>query len=219
MSTNTRLFSKSSLILLISTAILVGTIQTAQAAEITTATPNKEVYLAGQTGYISTSIYNDQNENISVTELSATVEYYYADGTVYMQKFFTNSELPVEIQPGQTETFRIPISLPTNIAPGFIDLNIEARTDIYLPILDRWTISDRATYETAIYVESPYKQSYEDSQEQLHDTEQMLSIEETNSQNLGNATTMLTITTLAFAGIAAFLLFMLKKTRPIPQPQ
>jgi len=219
MSTNTRIFSKSSLILLISAAILVGTIQTAQAAEITTATPNKEVYLAGQTGYISTSIYNDQNENISVTELSATVEYYYADGTVYMQKFFTNSELPVEIQPGQTETFRIPISLPTNIAPGFIDLNIEARTNIYVPIIDRWLNSDRATYETALYVESPYKQSYEDSQEQLHDTEQMLSIEETNSQNLRNATTILIVTTLAFAGIAALLLFMLKKNVPIAQPQ
>jgi len=219
MSTNTRLFSKSSLILLISTAILVGTIQTAQAAEITTATLDKEVYLAGQTGYILTSVYNDKNENISITELSATVEYYYADGTVYMQKFFTNSELPVEIQPGQTETFRIPISLPTNIAPGFIDLNIEARTNIYVPIIDRWLNSDRATYETALYVESPYKQSYEDSQEQLHDTEQMLSIEETNSQNLRNATTILIVTTLAFAGIAALLLFMLKKNAPIAQPQ
>ena len=219
MSTNTRIFCKSLLILFISAAILVGTIQTAQAAEITTATLDKEVYLAGQTGYISTSIYNDQNENISVTELSATVEYYYADGTVYMQKFFTNSELPVEIQPGQTETFRIPISLPTNIAPGFIDLNIEARTNIYVPIIDRWLNSDRATYETALYVESPYKQSYEDSQEQLHDTEQMLSIEETNSQNLRNATTILIVTTLAFAGIAALLLFMLKKNAPIAQPQ
>ena len=219
MSTNTKLLCKSSLILLISAAILVGTIQTVQASEITTATLDKEIYLAGQTGYISTSVYNDQNQNISVTELSATVEYYYADGTVYMQKFFTNSELTVEIQPGQTETFRIPISLPTNIAPGFIDINIEARTDIYVPLLDRWINSDRSTYQTALYVESPYKQSYEDSQEQLHDTEQTLSIQETKSQNLQNTTTILTVLTLAFAGIAALLLFMLKKTAPKPQPQ
>ncbi len=219
MSTKTRLCSKTSLILLISITIALGTIQTAQASEITTATPDKEVYLAGQTGYISTSLYNDQNQNISVTDLSATVEYYYADGTVYVQRFFPNSELPAEIQAGQTETFRIPISLPTNIAPGFIDLNIEARTDIYVPILDRWTYSDRSTYQTALYVESPYKQSYEDSQEQLHDTEQMLAIEETNSQNLQNATTILTVLTLAFAGITAALLIMLKKTAPIPQSQ
>jgi hypothetical protein len=219
MSTKTRLFSKSALVLLISIAILAGTIQIAVASEITAAILDREVYLAGQTGYISTSVYNDKNENISVIELGATVEYYYADGTVYMQKFFTNSELPVEIQPGQSETFRIPISLPTNIAPGFIDLNIEARTDIYVPILDRWTYSDRATYQTAFYVESPYKQSYEDSQTQLHDTEQMLSIEETNSQNLQNVTTILTVLTLAFAGIVAVLLFMMKKTGPIPQSQ
>ena len=218
MSTSTRTFCKSSLILLISTIIIMAAIQTAKAAEITTATLDKEAYLAGQTGYISTSVYNDKNENISVTELSTTVEYYYTDDTVYMQTFFTNSELPVEIQPGQTETFRIPISLPTNIAPGFIDLNIETRTDIYVPLLDRWINSDRATYKTALYVESPYKQSYEDSQQQLHDTEQLLSIEKINSQNLRNATVALTVTTLTFAGLAAFLLFMLKKTKPIAQP-
>ena len=210
---------KGSFVLLISIVILVGAIQTARAAEITTAALDSDTYIAGQTGCISTSVYNDKNENISVTELSATVDYYYADGTVYMQKFFTNDTLPVEILPGQTETFMIPISLPTNIAPGFIDLNIEARTDLYIDVLDRWMTSDKPTYKTALYVESPYKQSYEDSQKQLLNTQQMLEKEKIDRQNLGYTAVVLTITTLAFVGLAAFLLFTLRKPRPIAQPQ
>ena len=206
-------------VLLLSIAVLVGAVQTVKAAEITRATLDSEAYLAGQTGYISASVYNDKTDIIRVTELSATVDYYYTDGTVYIQKFFPSTTLPTEIQPGQTETFRIPISLPTNIAPGFINLIIEARTDLYINMTDRWIGSDRPTYKTTLYIESPYKQSYENSQQQLLNTQQLLDKEKADSRNLSYTAIVLTTTTLVFAGLATFLLFTLRKPKPIPQPR
>ena len=62
------------LVLLLSFITLIGVFQTAKAAEITSATLNKETYLTGQTGYISVAVYNDKSANISVTELSATID-------------------------------------------------------------------------------------------------------------------------------------------------
>jgi hypothetical protein len=44
------------LLLLLSSIALIGVFQTAKAAEITSATLDKETYLAGQTGYISVVI-------------------------------------------------------------------------------------------------------------------------------------------------------------------
>jgi hypothetical protein len=204
---------------LLSIAVLVGAVQTVKAAEITRATLDSDAYLAGQTGYISASVYNNRNEIIRVTELSATVDYYYTDGTVYIQKFFTSTTLPNEIQPGQTETFRIPISLPTNIASGFIDLIVEAETDLYVNQTDRWIRSDTPTYKTTLYIESPYKQSYENSQQQLLNTQQLLEKEKADSQNLGYSAIVLAITTLVFAGLAIFLLVTLRKPKPIAQPK
>jgi hypothetical protein len=32
-------------------------------------------------------IYNDKDEKIKITELTATIEYYYTDGNVYLQSF------------------------------------------------------------------------------------------------------------------------------------
>jgi hypothetical protein len=214
-----KLYWRHALVLLLSIAVLFGAVQTVKAAQITSATPDSDAYLAGQTGYILASVYNDKNGIIRVTELSATVDYYYTDGTVYIQKFFTSTTLPSEIQPGQTETFRIPISLPTNIAPGFIDLIIEARTDLYVNQTDRWIGSDTPTYKTTLYIESPYKQSYENSQQQLLNMQQSLEKEKADNQNLGYTTIVLTTTTLVFAGLAAFLLFTLRKPKPIAQPQ
>jgi hypothetical protein len=214
-----KLYWKHALVLLLSIAVIVGAVQTVKAAEITRATSDSDAYLAGQTGYISASVYNDRNEIIRVNELSATVDYYYTDGTVYIQKFFTSTTLPTEIQPGQTESFRIPISLPTNIAPGFIDLIIEARTEFYVNQTDRWIGSDTPTYKTTLYIESPYKQSYENSQQHLLNTQQSLEKEKADSRNLGYTAIVLTITTLVFAGLATFLLFTLRKPKPIAQPK
>ena len=69
-----------------------------QAATITSCTFDKDAYNQGETGYITVTIYNDKDNKIRVTELTATINYYYADGNVYVQKFYTNATLPAEIQ-------------------------------------------------------------------------------------------------------------------------
>ena len=207
------------LVLLLSFITLIGVFQTAKAAEITSATLNKETYLTGQTGYISVAVYNDKSANISVTELSATIDYYYTDGTVYIQKFFTSASLPDEIEPGQTETYQVPISLPTNIAPGYVNLMVGARTELWVNQTGRWISSDNPTYQVKLYVESPYKQSYEDAQAHLQDSQQQIHEQETANQNLSATATGLGIATLAFAGIAAFLIFaLMKRPKPVTQP-
>ena len=213
------------LISLLSTIVLISVVQTARAAEITSASLDKETYLAGQTGYISVDVYNDKSANISVTEMSAIIDYYYSDGTVYVQKFFTSTELPDEIEPGQTETYQIPISLPTNIAPGYVNLMVSARTNIWVDEIERWVSSESPSYQLKLYVESPYKQSYEDSQEQLQDSEEQLqsSLEqlegqESTNRSLSVTAAVLGVTTVAFGAIVALLMFMLRRSRPIAQP-
>jgi hypothetical protein len=48
----------------------MGAIQAAVATSITTAARDKTAYLAGQTGYISATVYNDKSQKIRVRELS-----------------------------------------------------------------------------------------------------------------------------------------------------
>lgn len=213
------------LILLLSFIALIGVFQIARAAEITSATLDKETYLAGQTGYISVAIYNDKSENISITELSATIDYYYTDGTVYVQRFFTSADLPEEIEPGQTETYQVPISLPTNIAPGYVNLIVRASSNLWVNATGRWISSDSPSYQVKLYVESPYNQSYEDSQKQLHDSEEelqssqeQLAEQESANRSLSVTAIVLGVTTLAFGAIVVLLMFMLRKARPIAQP-
>jgi len=191
---------KLALISLLSFLALMITTQTARAATITSATLDKNTYLAGQTGYISVSVYNDKSEKIRVEELSATINYYYTDGTVYVQKFFTSATLPDEISPGQTETFQIPISLPTNIAAGYTNPTVEAKTDLWRTQDSRWTTSDHPTYPVKLYIESPYKQS---------------------SETLASNVNLLATTTIVFASAAAFLGFLVfaRRIKPIPSQQ
>lgn len=198
---------KTTLMLLLTLLAAIGTVQTVKAASITTASSDKTSYLAGQTGYISVTIYNDETEKIRVTELSATVTYYYTDGNLYVQKFFISDTLPAEIPEGQSETYEIPISLPTNIAHGYTNPKIEASTEIWHPQDGRWTASDRPTYTNLkLYIETPYKQMYETSQQTL--------TEQTDTMNL------LSIATVIFAAAAGFLLFLVfRKPKPIAQAQ
>jgi len=200
-------------VLLLSFLALMSALQTAKATTITSATLDKNTYLAGQTGYISVSVYNDKSDKIRVTELSATINYYYTDSTVYVQKFFTGTTLPDEIPAGQTETYQIPISLPTNIAHGYTNPMVEAKTDLWRPQDDRWTTSDRPTYLLKLYIESPYKQSYETSQQQLQE-------QKTANESLTSTMNMLAVATIVFASAAAFLMFFVftRKRRPIAQP-
>jgi len=183
----------------------MGIFQTANATSITSATLDKTTYLAGQTGYVSVSIYIDKNDRIRVTELTTTISYYYTDNTVYQQKFFTSTTLPDEISAGQTETYQIPISLPTNIANGYTNPLVETRTELWNQQASEWRYSDHPTYTLKLYIESPYKEQYE-------------TLKTTNA-NLNNNVNMLAVTTIVFAGAAAFLMFLVftRRTRPIPQ--
>lgn len=191
---------------------LAGIFQTANATSITSATLDKTTYLAGQTGYISVSIYNDKNDKIRVTELTATISYYYLDNTIYQQKFFTSATLPDEISAGQTETYQIPISLPTNIAHGYTNPLVETRTELWNQQASEWRYSDHPTYTLKLYIESPYKEQYETSQQQLVEQKAI-------NANLNNNVNMLAMTTIVFAGAAAFLMFLVftRRTRPVPQ--
>lgn len=207
------------LLAMLSFVTLATAFQTAKAAEITSATLNKEVYLAGQTGYISVAIYNDKNANISITELSATIDYYYTDGTVYVQKFFTSTSQLEEIEPGQTETYQIPISLPTNIASGYTNLMVQTKTELWINLTGRWIPSDSPDQIVKLYIESPYKQMNEDSQTQLQTAQEQLENKETANQNLNVTTTVLGVTTLVFGGVVALLMILiLKEPKHTAQP-
>ncbi len=204
---------KIALMLLLSVLVAMGVIQTTNAASITTATLDKTAYLAGQTGYISVTIYNDKSEKIRVTELSATIDYYYKDGTIYVQKFFNSATLPDEIAAGESEIYQIPISLPTNIAAGYTNPKIEAGTEIWRAQYDRWMSSDNPSYnDLKLYIETPYKQMYETSQQSLQ--EQM-----TANENLTNTMNLLSVITVVFAAASGFLLFLLFAKRPKPTLQ
>ncbi len=198
--------SKKIAIILLSVLAFMGAIQAALATSITTASLDKTTYLAGQTGYISATIYNDKSESIRVTELSATVNYYYVDGTIYVQKFFASGSLPTQIPAGESETFQIPISLPTNIAHGYTNPRIEAHTDVWHSQDDRWMTSDHPTYsDLKLYIETPYKQAFEE--------------EQATNNSLTTTTNLLSITTLIFAAMSGFLLYMVFARRPRPAVQ
>lgn len=207
------------LVALLSFAVLMSALRTANAATITSATLDKDVYLGGQTGYIMVTVYNDKDDKIRVTELTATINYYYADGTVYVQKFFTSATLPDEIPVGDSQTYQVRISLPTNIAHGYTNPSVEAKTEIWWSQIERWIGSDRATYQVKLYIESPYKQSFENSQQELQATQQQLQQEKTVNENLSNNVNMLGMTTMVFAIATGFLVFLTFARRPRPIPQ
>ncbi len=204
-----RMRHKRPLIVLLCCIALLVAPQVAKAATITSASLDKDTYLAGQTGYISVTVYNDQSQRIRVTELSVTVDYYYADETVYVQKFFANAVLPDEIEVGQSKTYQIPISLPTNIAAGYTDLSVEAKNEIWVPQIERWWSSETATYHLKLYIQSPYKQMYET-------TEDLLQEQIASNTNLSNMVGMLTVASVAFMGVAGLLMFLLFIRRPRP---
>jgi len=205
---------KKALMLLLTVLALASVIQTIKATSITVASLDKAAYLAGQTGYISATVYNDKSEKIRVTELSATINYYYNDGTVYIQKFFTSTAVLDEIAAGESDTYQIPISLPTNIEAGYTNPRVEAYTEVWRPQDDRWVSSDHPTYSSLkLYIETPYKQMYETSQQELQD-------QTTTNENLTNTMNLLSVTTVIFAAAAGFLLYLVfaRKPKPTAQP-
>ena len=191
----------------------------AHAATITTCTLNQETYNQGSSGDIAVKVYNNLETIIRVTELTAEIDYYYEDGTVYLQTFYApNDDLPVEIDPGQTETFTIPFSLPNDIAPGYIDVWVRAKTERWNPFSQAWFGSDNPTYQPTMYVESPYKQYYESQRETNDQLEQQLQEQQAINATTTNIMYLLVVTTLIFAAFAAFLTTLIRRPRTIAQP-
>ncbi|MEM2799345.1 MAG: hypothetical protein QW670_06135 [Candidatus Bathyarchaeia archaeon] len=204
----------------------------ANAATITSCTLDRTVYNQGGTGYISLTVYNDKDAMIRVYEITATINYFYADGTTYLQTFFTNATLPIVISQGQSQTFYVPFVLPTNIAPGYAHILVRAKTEIWNEAAQRWYQSDNPTAEIYPYIESPYKQQYEQQraineqlQDQIEDQENTINQLQSQLENLQTAYNTMTLLVYVFItitiglGIAiAFVMKMLMKPRAIPQP-
>jgi len=179
-----------------------------QGATITTCTFDKDAYRQGEIGYITISIYNDKVTKIRITELTATINYYYTDGNPYLQLFSTNATLPAEIQQGYSSILYIRFSLPTNIASGYTNVHVKAKTEQWNSQGETWFGSEHPTYQPTLYIESPYKQQSEEYEQQL---EEQLTIN-------GNTTTMMYLfvtTTIVFATVAVFLFVLNRKARLI----
>ncbi|UCH69789.1 MAG: hypothetical protein JSV29_05975 [Candidatus Bathyarchaeota archaeon] len=182
-----------------------------QATSITLCTFDKDTYHQGETGYITVTIYNDKESKIRITELTATINYYYTDSSVYVQKFFTNETLPTEIPQGQSDTFYVRFSLPTNIASGYTNVEVRAKTELWNEQTERWFGSENPTHQLTLFIESPYKQQSEDYQQQL-DKQQEINKNTTAIMYLiGSMTTI-------FAAATIFLFILYRRASFTAQP-
>lgn len=169
------------LVILIPVLCLLASLSVVNAAEITSCVLDDEVYLQGQSGYVAVDVYNDMDDKIRVTEITLMIDYFYSDGTVYKQTFSTNSTLPIEILQAQSSTFYVPFTLPNNIASGYIRLLVRVWTDIWNAQAQRWYMSDNPTAEPILYLESAYKQQFE--QEQSLNAQLLEDIDELETSN------------------------------------
>jgi len=195
-----------------------------QATTITACTFDKDTYNQGETGHITVTIYNDDDGKIRITELSATINYYYTDENAYMQKFSTNATLPSEIQQGNSSTFYIPFSLPTNIASGYTIVDVKA-------IIELWNLQEEMVariaraHQPLLYIESPYKEQLE---EQVTINEQQVTINEqldgqlkeqlATNKNVTNMMYLFGVTTIVFAAVTVFLFIVNRRMRFLTQP-
>ena len=187
-----------------------------QAATITICDFDECTYHQGDTGDIAVTIYNDKDDKIRVTELTATIDYYYTFGNVYLQNFFTDVALPVEIQEGQSSTFYIPFSLPTNIASGYTKVDVKAETERWDG--EEWKESDDPRYQLRLYIESPYKQQLEEYQSQLEDYQRLIEEQRTINKNTTTMMYLLGATMLVCVAVVVFLFILNRRARAITQP-
>jgi hypothetical protein len=191
----------------------------AQAATITACTFDMDTYQQGETGYISVTIFNDKERNIKVTELTATINYYYTDGNIYLQKFFTPEEtLPIEIEEGNSSTLHIPLSLPTNIASGYTNVDVKARTQIWVNAIERWIESDHPTYQPTLFIESPYRAQLEEQEIINGQLEYRLEEQLEINKNTTTMMNLLGFAMIVFAAITVFLLVLNRRARVVTQP-
>jgi len=190
------------------------TIPFVHASAITSCTLDSDTYDQGEAGYIEVTIYNDENEKIRITELTATINHYYIDGNEYYQKFFTDAVLPIEIPPGESETFTIPFSLPTIIASGYVNVQVRATTEEWRPLLEIWFGSEHPTYQPLLYIESPYKEQLAEQTAINDQLERELDEQTSINQSTTNIMYMLGATTAVFAAMTV-LLFLKNRTRAV----
>jgi len=201
-----------------------------QATTITACTFDKDTYNQGETGHITVTIYNDDDGKIRITELSATINYYYTNGNVYTQKFTANATLPGEIQPENSSTFYIPFSLPTNIASGYTNVYVKA-------IIELWNQEEMVAtiaraHQPLLHIESPYKEQLEEQvtiNEQLEDQldqqqtaneqlEGQLKEQLATNKNVTNMMYLFGVTTIVFAAVTVFLFIVNRRMRFLTQP-
>ena len=182
-----------------------------QAASITNCLLDKEVYLQGDAGYISVSVYNDEENIIRVTEITATINYYHVDETVYLQTFFTNATLSVEIEQGQTTVLYVPFTLPSNVAPGYREIDVRVRTEIWNNYSQRWYTSESPHSYPVMYIESPYKQQFEDQQSTNEQLQGQLS--ELQAVNTTTTTIMYVLGTTTVIFVIMFLAMVMLNRR------
>jgi hypothetical protein len=187
-----------------------------QAASITNCLLDREVYLQGESGYISVSVYNDEENIIRVTEITATINYYHVDETVYLQTFFTNATLPAEIEQGGTIMLHVPFTLPSNVAPGYREIDVRVRTEIWSNFSQRWYTSDSPHSYPVMYIESPYKQQFEDQQVTNEQLQGQLS--ELQAVNTTNTTIMYVLgtTTVIFVIMFVAMVMLNRRMTAIP---
>ncbi|UCH32274.1 MAG: hypothetical protein JSV05_02520 [Candidatus Bathyarchaeota archaeon] len=188
------------------------------AATIPSCSFNRDIYTQGDTGYITITVVNDEESTIRITDGYATVDYYYVDGDTYLQTFYTDTILPIEIEPGQNSSFYVSFNLPSNIAPGYTTFYVKAITQIWNSQSELWFPSSHPSYELRIYVESSYKQQYEDQQtanELLQG--QMQELQAITDLNT-NIMYLLGLTTAIFLVVTIFLVVLNRKPRAVPKP-
>jgi len=79
--------------------------------------------------------------------------------------------------------------LATNIASGYADPTVEARTELWVPQIERWISSDRPTLHLKLYIESAA------------------------NANLTNTANIFAITTMVFASTTAFVRFLFQRNQ------
>lgn len=203
--------NKSLLILLIPLLYLATVPLLVQGATISNCSFDKNVYNQGDTGRVTVTIDNDEEDKIRVIELTAHVDYYYTDGNTYLQTFFTDATLPTEILQGQSKSLQIPFSLPTNIAPGYTEVYVRAKTELWNNHSESWFESDHSTFWLTLNVESPYKELYESQTEvnsQLQTELQELEAVNTTTTNL---VYLLGASTMIFIAVTAFLIMLSRR--------
>ena len=223
---------RKQLLIILLPLLAIMTMPFVQATTITACTFDKDTYNQGETGYITVTLYNDEDAKIRVTELTATINYYYSDGNVYIQKFYTNTTLPTEIQQGNSSTFHIKFNLPINIASGYTNVYVKAITQIWNPQSEIWFGSEHPTYQPSLYIESPYKEQLEEQQtvnDQLEDQldeqqsvneqlEGQLEEQQTINKNTTNMMYLFGVTTIVFAAVTVFLFIINRRMRVFTQP-